>query len=175
MNRLLQYANLFGIVAMAVLCVIQWRSNRSLNLEVGRLEKIRAQQETKMGEQTRTISGYAADLDAFRENLTRANTLHRDTEARLKTAENQIEQLRQEDVQLRMSVTNWAQAVQARDEQLRQANGQMQKLAADRDAAVQKFNEIAERYNAVVNDLNSRTKDFNALVEKYNALAKSQR
>jgi len=55
---------------------------------------------------------------------------------------------------LRESLTNWMNAVSARDERLKEANASIQDLAERLNASVQKFNELATNYNAVVKDLN---------------------
>ena len=34
MSRFLQWFNLFGILALAALCAVQWRANRRLNLDL---------------------------------------------------------------------------------------------------------------------------------------------
>jgi ABC-type transporter Mla subunit MlaD len=71
---------------------------------------------------------------------------------------------RQERDQLRISVTNWADAVAARDEQLEEAAGQLARLGADRNDAVTRFNELAEKHNEVIHELNDRTRQFNEQV-----------
>ena len=171
--RALHYFNFLGVLALAVLCVIQWRINRDLNLRTNLLEKDRISQNARIDEQTSQIKGQAADLDAFRENVRRAS-------AELKSAESNVLVLRQESAQLgaerdqlKESVAGWSKAVAERDEQLKSLGEQAQKRATDRNDAVVKFNELAEKHNVTVNDLNNRTKEFNSLVERYNALAKT--
>ena len=154
MNRSLQYCNLAGVLVLMILCALQWRVNRQANLAVSALEKTRLEQAAELEDQNKRIKGYAADLDGFREQLARASSALKETETKLGTAERQALQLGAERDQLRMSVTNWAAAVRARDEQLKGANDHLRKLADDRDEAVVRFNELAERYNAVVKDFN---------------------
>lgn len=186
MNRVLQWFNLAGVVALAVLCLLQWRMNRQLNLDLNAAEKARQRQAARLDEQEQRLKGGASDLDGFRAQLIRATSSLRETEAKLATLDRQVKQLTNERGQLKTSVTNWAAAVAARDAQLKQAGADLKQLAADRDAAVLKFNEAATRqndlgkelerrtkeHNAVVEQLNQRTREFNALVERYNKLAK---
>lgn len=186
MNRFLHWFNLAGVLALAALCVLQWRANRQLNLDLNTAEQARHQQATRLDEQTKRLTGGASDLNGFREQLTRATASLKQAESKLATLEQQLKQLTNERDQLKTSVTNWAAAVSARDTQLKQAGADQAKLAADRNATVLKFNEVAQRQNALVKDLesqlkernalaeelNKRTREFNALVEKYNALAK---
>lgn len=186
MNRFLQWFNLAGVLALALLCVLQWRMNRQLNLDLNAAEKTRQKQATRLDDQEKWLKGGASDLDGFREQLTRAATSLKETEAKLAALDRQVKQLTNERDQLKTSVTNWAAAVAARDVQLTKAGADLQKLAADRNAAVLKFNEVATKQNelvkelerrakehtTVVEQLNRRTREFNALVEKYNALAK---
>ena len=186
MNRFLHWFNLAGVLALAALCVLQWRMNRQLNLDLRAAEQARHQQTTRLEDQAKRLTGTTSDLDGFRDQLTRATTTLKQSETKLALAEQQLKQLTNERDQLKTSVTNWAAAVSARDAQLKQAGADQAKLAADRNATVLKFNEVATQQNslvkelerrskehtAVVEELNKRTREFNALVEKYNALAK---
>jgi chromosome segregation ATPase len=186
MNRFLHWFNLAGVLALALLCVLQWRMNRQLNLDLNAAAKARQQQAARLDDQEKRLKGGASDLDGFREQLTRATASLKETELKLAALDRQVKQLTNERDQLKTSVTNWAAAVTARDTQLRQAGADLKKLADDRNAAVLKFNEVATKqndlvkelerrtkeHNAVVETLNQRTREFNALVEKYNTLAK---
>jgi chromosome segregation ATPase len=172
-NRALQLFNLFGVVMLAGLCAVQWQTNRHLNLEINRLEKIRLEQSARNDDQRRQIEGCAADLDSFREQLARVNASAGESHGRLGAAEKELAQLSAERDQLKTSVTNWAEAVSIRDARLKENHEQLQKLADDRNEAVTRFNDLAAKYNAAVSDLNGRTKEFNALVEKYNAVVKA--
>lgn len=186
MNRFLQWFNLAGVLALAVLCALQWRVNRQLNLDLNAAEKICRQQAARLDDTARRLKGGASDLDGFREQLTRATTSLKETEGKLAALDRQLKQLGSERDQLKTSVTGWAAAVAARDAQLKQAGTDLKKIADDRNATVLKFNEVATKHaelvkeldrrtkehNAVVDELDRRTREFNALVEKFNALAK---
>jgi chromosome segregation ATPase len=154
MNRALQYLNLLGVVALAALCVVQWRANRAVNLEAAGLEKVRLDQAAKLSELEKAMKGQAADLDSFREQLGKTHESLRAAEAKITTLERDARQLAAERDQLKTSVAKWADAVAARDARLAELDGQLRKLATDRNDAVTKFNELAEKYNAVVKDLN---------------------
>jgi len=154
MNRLLQYFNLCGVVALAILCIVQWRSNRQVNLEAFGLTKIRLEQQEKISAQEKSLKGCTQDLDSFREQLTRASSTLKEIENKLATAERDNRQLSAERDQLKTNVANWTAAAAARDEQLKIANTELQKLGQERNDAVTKFNELAGKYNKVVSDLN---------------------
>ncbi len=186
MNRFLQWFNLLGVLALAGLCAMQWQMNRQLNLDLNAAEKVRQRQTTRLDEQAKLLKGGASDLDGFREQLTRATKSLAETETKLTAVERQVQQLTNERDQLKTSVTGWAAAVTARDDQLKQAGADLKKLAEDRNASVLKFNELAGKQNelvkelervtkdrnSIVDELNKRTREFNTLVEKYNTLAK---
>ncbi|MFA6543937.1 MAG: hypothetical protein WCS99_05905 [Limisphaerales bacterium] len=186
MNRFLQWFNLAGVLALAVLCALQWRVNRQLNLDLNAAEKICQQQAARLDDSEKRLKGGTSDLDGFREQLTRATTSLKETEGRLAALDRQMKQLANERDQLKTSVTGWAAAVAARDAQLKQAGADLKKIADDRNATVLKFNEVATKHadlmkeldrrtkehNAVVEELDRRTREFNALVEKYNSLAR---
>jgi len=162
-----QYVNLFGVLVLGCLCVLQWRVNRELNLETNRLEQLRLDQQAQLEERDRSIQGYRTDLDQFRAQFTQVRDRLKETEASLADARRELEHLGQERDQLRTSVTHWAAAVAARDEQLETAASQLRQLGADRNEAVNRFNELAEQHNAVVEELNHRTQQFNELAERH--------
>jgi len=86
----------------------------------------------------------------------------KETTDKLAATERELRQALAEGDQLKSSVTNWAAAVAARDERLKQAANQLKTLAAERNHAVKQFNELAERHNQLVkewNDLQARLAD----------------
>ncbi len=200
MNRFLHWFNFLGVLALAALCVAQWRVNRTLNLALNEHQKASQQQAVRLAEQERQIKGGASDLDSFRDRISLANTAMKEAEGKAAALDRQVKQLTNERDQLKTSVTNWAAAVATRDERLKQSGAELAKLGDDRNDAVRKFNELAAQQNklvgelerrakehsAVVEEMNKRTlehnravvemnkraKDFNELVDKYNALAK---
>lgn len=186
MSRFLQWFNLVGVLALAALCVQQWRINRHLNHEFNEACKLCLSHNQNLSEKDKKLKSAAADLEIFRDQLTRATASLKEAETKLAALDRQVKQLINERDQLKTSVTNWAAAVVARDTQLKQAGADLQKIADDRNATVLKFNELAAKQNELVKEierrtkehnvfveqLNQRTREFNALVEKYNALAK---
>jgi len=163
MNRFVQYANLIGVVALAVLCVVQWSANRRVNLEASALEKTRLDLTAKVAEHEKTIKGQAADLDTFREQLTLATTSLKETETKLTKAGREIVQLEGEREQLKISVTNWAAAVTARDERIKEANDRLKQLGEDLNASIRKFNELAETHGKLVKNWNDQQEKLAAM------------
>ncbi len=159
MNRRLQFVNLFGVLALVVLCVVQWRNDRRLNLDVNRLEKIRQTQEQKMSEQDRTIRGLTDDLARFKEQFSRAHEESGETQKKLRDAEKENSQLLLQRDQLRESVTNWANAVAERDAQINEANARITEFAGRLNDSIEKFNRLATNHNDVV-------ARYNELVQK---------
>jgi chromosome segregation ATPase len=159
MNRFLSYFNFAGVIALAILCAVQWRTNSLLNQEVDHLEKTRLEQTAKIAEQDQTIQGDVADLDDFRRRLMISESALKKSDDQLATATTQRDRATAERDQLKAALDQWIAAVAARDAALKQAGQQLQKTAAERNDAVVKFNDLAGKYNAVVKDLNeARTK-----------------
>jgi uncharacterized coiled-coil DUF342 family protein len=154
MNRALQYLNLLGVLALAVLCAVQWRANRAVNLEASGLERVRLDQAAKLTDLEKSFKGQAADLDSFREQLGKTHESLRTAEAKVVTLERDARQIAAERDQLKAAVEKWADAVATRDARLADLDGQLRKLVTDRNDAVKKYNELAEQYNTVVKDLN---------------------
>ena len=156
MNRTLQFANLLGVAALAVLCVLQWNANRRVNLEASALEKVRIEQSAKIEQQEKNIKGQAADLDNFREQLALGSAALKETDAKLAKAGREIGQLESEREQLKASVTNWAAAVTLRDERIKEGNERIKQLGEEMNASIRKFNELAEAHGKLVKDWNEQ-------------------
>lgn len=171
MKNALVILNLIGVLALGVLCVAQWRMDRQLNAEIIRLETIRAEQSAQLAEREKTINGHVADLASLREHITRLTGELKETEGNRRNFERLAGQLAAERDQLQESVKKWSEAVDARDEQMRAANLQIQELAARCNDTVLKFNELATNYNAAVALLNERTAAYNDLATRFNALS----
>jgi chromosome segregation ATPase len=136
MNRVLQWVNFVGVLALACLCVVQWKVNRRLNLETADLERVRIVQDAKISEQSKTIRDQAADLDEFRTRV-------RLSEDALADAERKLRALQAERDRLATSLNQYAAAVTQRDAVIKQA-------AAEIEEAVKKFNDLATKYNGLV-------------------------
>jgi len=154
MNRKLQFVNLFGVLALAALCVVQWRQNRTLNLGLNDLEKVRQAQDQKLTEQDKTVRGLTDDLARFKEQFTSAKGELTETRERLSVAERTATQISTERDQLQTSLTNWMNAVTERDTKLKEANERITELVGHLNVSVEKFNTLVTNYNNVVKELN---------------------
>jgi uncharacterized phage infection (PIP) family protein YhgE len=162
MNRRLQILNLLGVAVLAVVCVLQWKRDRALNLELNRNEKARLEQQTKLAEQEKHLRGVNDDLALFKEQLAHAQSEASESRKELRTLQHTNEFLTLAYEKSQESVTNWANAVTARDkliaeanENIRTLNDRTRTLSGQLNASIQKFNELATNYNAVVEELNS--------------------
>jgi chromosome segregation ATPase len=165
MNRKLQFVNLFGVGALTVLCVMQWRQNRQLNLGLNDLEKIRQAQEQKLAEQEKTVRGLTDDLARFKEQFTSAKGELADTKERLNVAERTVSQVGAARDQLQISLTNWMNAVTERDAKLKEANERIAEVVVRLNESVGKFNDLVTNHNDVVTR-------YNELVQKNPAAPK---
>jgi chromosome segregation ATPase len=154
-NRRLQYLNLFGVLALAALCVFQWRTDSRLNQEINRLEKVRIEKAQKLSEQERALEGVNRDFTLFKEQFTRAQADLNDERRKLRETEGENLRLSAECVQLREGITNWANAVAERDVRLAEANQRINDLAERLNESIRKYNGLASNYNNVVEDLNA--------------------
>jgi hypothetical protein len=113
------------------------------NLDAARRERIRLEQSSKLAEQDRSLQGDAADLDRYREQLTRLTAARKESEQQAVAFNRTNRQLAAEREQLRESVTNWSAAVAARDVRLQELGEELARLAAERNEAVARFNALA--------------------------------
>jgi len=157
MKRRLELANLAGVLLLAVLCVVQWKTHRRLNLRIADLEKSRLELTARSAEQTRALEGCSADLEEFRGQLMKANLNLKEARLESASSERELHTLRGQGEQLKAGITNWSNAVTARDQQLVEASRQIRELATDRNETVIKFNELADRYQSLVRQWNAMT------------------
>jgi chromosome segregation ATPase len=159
MIRFLQWFNLAGVVALAVLCSFQWKANRKANLELITLDGVRLAQASKIVEQDAAIKGYAEDNEDLRDRLSHAESSLDETTRKLAVATVEVKKLTAERDELKTALDTWKAAVAERDAALKQAREQMEKLGKERNEAVTKFNDLAAKYNGIVKEVNeSRTK-----------------
>lgn len=164
------WINLIGVLALAGLCAVQWQRDRRLNLQVNRLEKTRIEQEEKLSEQQKSAAGLAADLARFKDQFKEAHAEAVETRGQLRLGEQENAQLLRERDQLKASVTNWAAAVTARDESLREMNERLREAAVRLNESVLKFNDLATNYNASVKRFNDLATNYNSVVTQLNEL-----
>jgi chromosome segregation ATPase len=143
-NRFLSIFNCLGVGVLAVLCAIQWRANSRLENNVEQLDKTRIEQSAKIAEQEITLKDDAADLEDLRQ--------------RLSMSESELQKAVAEGTRLKATLSEWMAAVHQRDAALKQAGQQIQKLAGERNEAIQKFNDLADKYNALVKQMGSNSK-----------------
>ncbi|MEY4544234.1 MAG: hypothetical protein RL685_429 [Pseudomonadota bacterium] len=167
MKHWLTSFNLAGVLAVAGLCGFQWRANHALNLELHSLERSRQELTAQVAEQEQTIRGCTSDLEDFRKQVVSARESVQKTEALTAAAGRTNQQLTLERDQLKGSVSEWAQAVTAREERAQVLTDQLQKLAEDRNEVVTKFNELVGKYKQMVGALNERTRQFNELAGRF--------
>lgn len=164
----LHWINLVGVLVLAALCVAQWQANRRMNLEVNRLEKVRQTQEQKISEQEKAASGLNADLMRFKEQFREAHADASEARQSSRKLEGENSQLLREREQLKVSVTNWAAAVTARDESLKEANERLRDTASRLNESILKFNELASNYNASIKRFNELATNYNSVVTQLN-------
>ena len=158
MNRFFEKINLIGVIILAMLCVAQWKINRAANLNLQAAQKLNREQTAKISEYEKSIQASAADLESFRSQIIAAKAGEKDLEKKLADSERNSLQLTSENGALKTAITNWAAAVETRDQQLHQAVTNIQFVVQSRDEAIEKFNALAKRQNELVAEINrSRT------------------
>ncbi len=150
MNGRLKYVNLFGVLALAALCIVQWARDRRLNLEIRHLDQVRLRQVVEIDEQANTLKGLNEDLSQLKISLANERSLRAQAEQKLGAVEDANAQLTGERDQLKAAITNWANAVALRDERMKEANTRIEQLAADLNASIRKYNELVTNHNASV-------------------------
>jgi chromosome segregation ATPase len=155
MSRALTWINLLGVLVLAALCALQWRTNRALNLDVNSLEQTRLEQTARLSEQDKTLRGLQADLERFREQLGSTTLSQKDAETKLRASERLAAQLSSERDQLKASIAEWTAAVAARDSRLADANTLITDLSAQLNDTVAKYNALVSSHNDLVKQLDA--------------------
>ena len=150
MKRFFDVFNLLGIGVMVWLCIVQWTANGQLGRQVDHLESVRQQQTAMIQTQNDTIRGQAEDLDDFRTRLETAETQLRDLALKLSKVTTERDRVTAERDRLKTDLDQWIAAVKGRDALIKQAGDEIQLLAKQRNAVVEKFNDLAGKYNAMV-------------------------
>jgi len=148
MNDRLKYVNLFGVLALAALCVVQWQRDRRLNLEISRLDQVRLQQAAKIDDQASVLKGLNEDLGQLKNSLATEQSLRSQAEQKLRPLEEANAQVTAERDQLKAALTNWVNAVAVRDERMKEANARIERLAAQLNTSIAKYNELVTNHNA---------------------------
>lgn len=165
MIRVLQWLNLVGVICLVALSAKQWDINRVANEKADHLESVRLQHVQELADRDKTIAGLHSDLDDFRSRLTLAESQAKALEEKLSQmtqlrdqAIKERDQLASERDMLKKAIGEWVAAVKARDDALKTAGTNLNKLAEQRNDVITQFNGLATRYNQLVQDINaSRT------------------
>lgn len=138
MNRFFSIFNFAGIVAVTLLCAIQWQTNSRLDARAQQLDQTRIEQSAKIDQQTRELKDDAADMEDLRGRLTTC-------ESDLSKTIAERDQLGLENKQLGAALDKWVAAVKARDAALSE-------VLKQRNDAIAKFNDLAGKYNGLVKE-----------------------
>jgi chromosome segregation ATPase len=153
MRRFLQYANLFGVAALGVLCLVQWQADRRLNLELRHLDQVRRDQSAKIQELETSVKGLNEDLAQFKASFTDEHANRVTTEQKLATSERELRLVMQERYQFKETLSNWLIAVAIRDDRLKQANDRIHDLGDKLNSSVSRYNELATNYNQAIGQI----------------------
>jgi chromosome segregation ATPase len=167
MTRALAVINFVGVVALALLCAVQWRGGNQMARDIATLQITNQHQADTIDQQATTIKENTADLDEFRQRLNASESFLKDLQRQLAVMTGDRDslaaardQLQSQIVALKGALDKWEAAVKTdeaaikdRDAMLRQANDQLQTLAAQRNDAVNKYNDLVNQYNALAKQI----------------------
>jgi len=156
MNRVFAVFNFLGIIVLCLLCAMQWQVNSQVNLRANSLEETRQQQQAKLEENQRTIKAYTSDLEDFRQRLSLSETQLKDLDDKLAHEIAERNQIAAERDDLKVALGKWMSAVADRDKTIAQARDLLQKLATERNDAVQKLNDLTDKYNTLAKQWNDQ-------------------
>jgi multidrug efflux pump subunit AcrA (membrane-fusion protein) len=147
MNRVLTFANLIGVLALAGLCFFQWHTGSAMGEENYRLTKSEYGLTEKVSDQQKSLSEDASELQNLRDQLSAAQASAKADEAKLASATEENKQLAAQRTQLKASLDQWVSAVAARDAAIKQAGAQVQKISTERNEVQLRLNDLITKYN----------------------------
>ena len=162
MSKLLQTVNFILALALAAICLVQWRRERTYHLEIVNLDKTRQEQVIKIEQDERQIHGYREDLADFKKPVEKMQASLEEQEGVITSNRAQIARLDLENAQLKNAVDAWKKGVADRDDAIKKQNESIRKVAAERDDMVKKFNDLAKQQNEVVQKYNDLVKEVYA-------------
>ncbi len=133
MNRLLQYLNSTGVVAMVCICCAQWKTNSDLDHQLSGSKIAAINLSRTVADQRETIQQDQDDLETGRQ--------------RLAAAESENRQSQHERDKLKSLVDHFVDALKARDQLISQQADVIHQLARARDDAIRKANELLQKEN----------------------------
>lgn len=145
MKRVFPILNFLGALALATLCGFQWAGHHQTIQHAQSLQTRLEEQTSRVETQNRSIEGLTRDLDVLRKELDAMTLRNTHSDAKNHSLEQTVLQLQAENASLSESIAHWTQAIQARDERLREFNRQLESLALERNAAIAKYNDLAKR------------------------------
>ena len=154
----LQHFNLLGVLALALLCVVQWQHDRRLNLQLNQSERLRREQATRIGDLEAAQKGLNEDLGQIKQAFSAKQRAGAqvDHELALNLSTNQL--LRAEQERLKSALTNYTQTVAIQNERIKEANHRIEDLASNLNESIRKFNDLVTNFNGVVGELNALRK-----------------
>jgi DNA repair exonuclease SbcCD ATPase subunit len=150
MNRTLTYLNFVGILALALLCAKQWGINNRLLNHIQDLQHQSDDQLTKISAQQTALQQDADDLKELHERITLSESQLQQATTALKLATAERDQYRHLHDQLIAAVKQRDQVLVQQTDVLKAQIATIHKLEDERNQAVEKFNDLATKYNAMV-------------------------
>lgn len=151
----MQHLNFAGVVALAILCLLQWQHDRRLNLELNQSERLRLEQASKLGEVENARKGLNEDLGQVKESFSAKQKAEAQVERELALNLNRNRRLIAEQERLKGALTNYAQTVAIQNDRIKEANSRIEELASNLNQSIRKFNDLVTNYNSVVQQMNA--------------------
>ena len=149
----LPWVNFIGVFCLAGLCLAQWRRDRDLNHEVNRLQREAFAQAARLEQEAGSSRGLSADVQQIKARYDTAAAERDRLGKRLRELERDLKQLTAERDRLSLSLSNWTAAVSLRDQRLKEAAAQIQRLGEELTTSVGRYNTLASNQNRVVKEL----------------------
>ena len=168
MNRFFQILNTLLVIGLTILCIVQWQRDTTQRQTITGFVKTNGVLQVEVEELEKKFKGAQADLDGFRSQITKLQSLTAEQEGVIRTNRNELAKVTRERDKstnqlagLANTIKQFQSAVSNRDDAIKKLNDGMKQMIDANKAAADKANEAVVAANSLTEKLNELVGSIN--------------
>ncbi len=168
MNRFFQILNTLLVIGLTILCIVQWQRDTTQRHTITGFVKTNGVLQVEVEEFEKKLKGAQADLDGFRSQITKLQSLTAEQEGVIRTNRNELVKVTRERDKstnqlagLANTIKQFQSAVSNRDDAIKKLNDGMKQMIDANKAAADKANEAVVAANSLTEKLNELVGSIN--------------
>ncbi len=168
MNRFFQILNTLLVIGLTILCIVQWQRDTTQRHTITGFVKTNGVLQVEVEEFEKKFKGAQADLDGFRSQITKLQSLTAEQEGVIRTNRNELAKVTRERDKstnqlagLANTIKQFQSAVSNRDDAIKKLNDGMKQMIDANKAAADKANEAVVAANSLTEKLNELVGSIN--------------